>query len=114
MTLAFGAVTLVLFLAIGVGLYVSVASALLDEIDTGLRFRAATIQAQAPIRLEDTVALDPKLAEPGEALAQIVAADGAVLQASPPQLTVPVLPAEVSRSLDGQTTFERPVPGIGG
>jgi signal transduction histidine kinase len=114
MTLAFGAVTLILFLAIGVGLYVSVASALLDEIDTGLRFRAATIQAQAPIRLEDPVALDPKLAEPGEALAQVVAADGAVLQASPPQLTVPVLPAEVTRSLDGQTTFERPVPGIGG
>ena len=114
MTLAFGAVTLILFLAIGVGLYASVASALLDEIDTGLRFRAATIQAQAPIRPEDPVALDPQLAEPGEALAQVVAADGAVLQASPAQLTVPVLPAEVTRSLDGQATFERPVPGIAG
>jgi hypothetical protein len=48
-TLAFGTVTAVLFAGIGVGLYLSVASALLDEIDTGLAFRASTLQAQAEV-----------------------------------------------------------------
>jgi len=111
MTLTFGAATAVLFLAIGIGLYVSVAAALLDELDTGLRFRAATLQAQPPGGTSGVA--DARLAEPGEALAQVVASDGTVLQASPPDRPA-VLPTATIERLTGPATFERTVPGIAG
>lgn len=118
MTAAFGAVAAVLFLGIGVGLYVSVAAALLDEIDTGLRFRAATLQAQAaaqaPAPAPGDPAADPRLAEPGEALAQVVDAGGRVVRASPADRSVPVLPAELIGGLTGPVTVERVIPGIAG
>ncbi len=112
LTLAFGTVTAVLFAGIGVGLYLSVASALLDEIDTGLAFRASTLQAQAEARLDAPGGDNPQLAEPGEALAQVVSADGTVLQASPSSRREPVLSADVLGRLDGPLLLERRVPGI--
>jgi signal transduction histidine kinase len=114
MTLTFGAVTAVLFLAIGVGLYVSVATALLDEIDTGLRFRAATLQSQSQPGGGRSGVADPRLAEPGESLVQVVAADGTVLRASPPDRSVAVLPTATIGQLTGPAAFERAVPGITG
>src|SRR3954447_22808730 len=49
LTLVFGAAMAVLLAGIGAGLYAAVAGSLLDEVDTGLRSRAATLRADVAI-----------------------------------------------------------------
>jgi two-component system, OmpR family, sensor kinase len=112
MTLAFGLASAALFAAVGVGVYLTAAAALLDGIDSGLQQRAATLQADVATRLTRSVTQDPELAEPGEALAQVLSADGAVLQRSPPARSDPVLPAGLLSRLTVRTVFEERVPGI--
>ncbi len=112
MTLTFAAVICVLFLTIGVGLYISMASALLDELDTGLRFRAATVQTEVQAHLNAAGRPSTGLVEPGEELAQVVATNGTVLQASPPSQSTPVLPAEVIGTVHAPATLQRRLHGI--
>jgi signal transduction histidine kinase len=116
MTLVFGLVSALLLGAVGLGVYLTVAAALLDGIDSGLQFRAATLQAEVTARptprVMSSVAPDPRLAEPGEAVTQVFSTSGALLQASPPARTDPVLPAEVVGRLQDPTVFDRRLPGI--
>ena len=112
MTLAFGSATAGLFAAVGIGLYLTVAAALLDEIDSGLQVRAATLQAEAATRLVPAVSLDPALTEPGEALTQTLSTDGALLQPGLPAGAGPVLSADEVAGLRGPTAVERRVPGM--
>ncbi len=48
LTAGFAAAMAAIILAFGAILYAAMADVLLDEIDTGLRFRAATVAAELP------------------------------------------------------------------
>src|SRR5262245_38498858 len=61
-------------------LYLAIGAVLLDEVDTGLRERAATIQAGLPGDVSLVTA--SALVEPNEAFAQVLRPDGAVVATS--------------------------------
>ena len=110
LTVAFAATMAVLFTLIALSLYVREATVLLDEIDSGLRFRAEALEADAPHA--------PSLAEPApglivsnEAFAQLANADGTVLRSSP-GLTTPLLRVDELATVRGPMFFERRVPGV--
>ncbi|HJQ43482.1 MAG TPA: ATP-binding protein [Jatrophihabitantaceae bacterium] len=114
LTLAFALAMLALFAAAGVALYAAMSSALLDELDTGLRSRAAT--------LVDDLATDQNfrigsplrsLLEPTETVVQVLAPDGSVLETSPGVSGAVLTPAQV-RHITGPHFFERDVAGIVG
>jgi hypothetical protein len=73
-TAAFAVVMALLLLAISVSVYWAMGAALLDELDSGLRFRAATI-APTPQRAAVETP-NSKLEERGEAFDQLLTADG--------------------------------------
>src|SRR5205823_55504 len=70
LTLGFAAAMALLLAALATGLYASMSGALLDEIDAGLRSRAATLEADLPRGLGLT-AQSRALVEPHEAFAQV-------------------------------------------
>src|SRR5947208_3823697 len=80
-TTAFAVVMAVLLAGLAAVLYVSIGSALLDEIDTGLRFRAASLMSvpQADV----TERRQASLEEPDESFDQLVSVDGTVLRNTP-------------------------------
>src|SRR3954452_5113369 len=80
-TAAFAVVMTVLLSGISVAVYTSTANSLLDELDSGLRFRAQAIATPSSAGARETV--DPALAEPGEAFDQLVTVSGRVLRTSP-------------------------------
>jgi len=102
----------VLFSALAVGLYARMSSALLDEIDSGLRFRAEALEADA--------ARGPSLAEPtagliegNEAFAQVVAVDGRVLASSPGLRDVVLTREQLARATRARF-FQRRLAGTQG
>jgi two-component system OmpR family sensor kinase len=112
LTIAFAAGMVVLFLLLAVGLYSKMSVALLDEIDSGLRFRAEALEADA--------SRGPSLAEPtagliegNEAFAQLVTADGRVLAASPGLHTLVLSREELAQATRARF-FQHPLPGIPG
>jgi signal transduction histidine kinase len=80
-TAAFAAVMTVLLVGIGALIYQSMASALLDEIDAGLRFRAESTLATAHAGSVD-MPTQARLQEPGEAFAQLLTRGGRITSAS--------------------------------
>ncbi|MBW8792202.1 MAG: hypothetical protein JF597_00930, partial [Streptomyces sp.] len=68
-TLAFAAVMTVLLLALSAVLYRSMSAALLDELDSGLRFRAAAIAS--PSQGASIEGTNPLLEERAEAFDQL-------------------------------------------
>lgn len=110
-TAAFAAVMLLLLTAIGALAYPSMSHALLDEIDTGLRFRAVSALRSAPVDPHERP--DPQLQEPYEAFEQVLSADGRVKR-STPGFAEPLLSrAELSR-IGKPTFFERSLPKVVG
>jgi two-component system, OmpR family, sensor kinase len=81
-TAAFAAVMTVLLAGISVALYVAMGSALLDEIDTGLRFRAANLVTLPSRDLPERRV--PRVdEEPDESFDELVTRSGAVLRVTP-------------------------------
>ncbi|PZS35364.1 MAG: two-component sensor histidine kinase [Pseudonocardiales bacterium] len=101
----------VLLVGIGVITYVSVANSLLDEIDAGLRFRAAaTIGASRAGTIRTP---DPQLQEPGEAFAQLLTSSGRVLSTSP-GFDAPLLRADQLAGIQKPTFFQRHLTKVAG
>jgi two-component system, OmpR family, sensor kinase len=112
-TAAFSAVMAVLLLGVGSAVYLTMSAALLDELDTGLRFRAAALAAGGAVDAGRATPA-PGLEEQTEAFEQVLAADGAVLRSSPVLGSRPLLsPAQVEGVL-GPAFSDRRVAGVQG
>ena len=97
--------------AISVLAYRTMSGALLDEIDTGLRFRAAAeLEGE---RAGAVHRVDPRLQEPGEAFEQVLTPDGRVLSATE-GFPTPVLTADELAAVHGPTFLQRPVRAVVG
>jgi signal transduction histidine kinase len=108
-TAAFAAVITVLLVGIGAVAYASTSAALLDELDSGLRFRASATLASA--QAGPVATPDPQLQEPGEAFAQLSTRSGRVLRASTGFEAALLRPRELARVRE-PTFFQRHVPDV--
>jgi two-component system OmpR family sensor kinase len=110
-TAAFAAVMLVLLGAIAALAYTQMSAALLDEIDTGLRFRAVTAVQSLPAA--PLMRPDHGLQEPTEAFEQVLATDGTLLSTTA-GFTAPALrPTEVA-AIHTPKVLQRAVPAVEG
>jgi len=110
LTAGFAAAMAAIILAFGAILYAAMADVLLDEIDTGLRFRAATVAAElpGPPRLGPAA---PGLIEHREAFAQVLGPDGIVLGTSQ-GLAGPLMDAARVRAIRSQVFSYQNLPGV--
>jgi len=113
-TLAFAGVMAVLLAGLGLFVYLRYESQLNETIEQGLRSRAAEARAAAlggggpPLRRSTG---GDELSEPDESFAQLIAADGRVLDASPHVGTAPVLDADqLADAADEPIIFDAPPP----
>ena len=109
-TAAFAAVMAVLLTGIGLAVYRSTAAALLDELDSGLRFRAEVIST--PLAGGAVERIDPALQERGESFDQLVTAGGRVLRSSPGLPTTSILRPRELADVHGPRFVQRHVPGV--
>ncbi len=110
-TAAFAAAMTVMLVAIGALIDRSMAAALLDEIDTGLRFRAEAALSTVHDGLVD-VPMQARLQEPGDAFAQLLNRSGANPRHKR-RFTTPLLtPAELAR-ISRPTILQRRVRNFG-
>jgi len=100
----------VIIVAIAAVLHASMASVLLDEIDTGLRARAATVEAALPGSLE-LGSTTPGLVESHEAFVQVLRVDGEIIETSS-GFTQPLLAPDAIRRISRPTFAERRVQGV--
>jgi len=110
LTAGFTVSVALLLAGVGVAVYFITGAVLLDELDTGLRTRAATIEADGLGGLQ----LAPPtrgLIESREAFAQVVGPDGAVADRSA-GVAGRLLPAATTASVERATYFERHLPGV--
>jgi signal transduction histidine kinase len=112
LTLGFAAVMTLLLTGIAASIYSAMSTALLDEIDSGLRFRAAATASSSPGAAVETV--NPALEERGEAFDQLLTSDGRVLRSSPGLPTTSLLSSAELHGVRGPTFLERRVPGVVG
>jgi two-component system, OmpR family, sensor kinase len=110
LTAGFAAAMAVIIVVFGAILYAAMADVLLDEIDTGLRFRAATVAAELPGQPRLGPAA-PGLIEHREAFAQVLGPDGIVLGASQ-GLAGPLMDAARVRAIRSQVFSYENVPGV--
>ncbi|MCU1430185.1 MAG: integral rane sensor signal transduction histidine kinase [Actinomycetia bacterium] len=110
LTLGFMAAMGLLLAVIATVLYVIMGAVLLDEIETGLRSRAATIEADLPSGL-NLATPTRGLVESHEAFAQVTAPDGTVLESSP-GMPAQLIPRDALAHLTGSTYFQRRVPRV--
>lgn len=110
-TAAFGAVMVVLLIAISALAYRSMSGALLDEIDTGLRFRAAA--EMAPDSTNSVEPINTQLQEPNEAFQQVLTQGGRVVWATA-GFRRPVLRTDEIARVRAPTLFQRSVPTVVG
>jgi two-component system OmpR family sensor kinase len=110
LTLFFAAVMVVVLTATGAFVYLRMKADLGATVNTGLRSRAADVVAMvqgSDRRL--TLSGRSPLTEAGENLAQVLGADGTVLDSTPSYRSRPLLtPAELARALRKTTYLERP------
>ncbi|MDQ6686011.1 MAG: ATP-binding protein [Actinomycetota bacterium] len=111
-TAAFAAVMTGLLVGIGVLIYQSMASALLDEIDAGLRFRAESTLSTAHTGSVE-VPNQARLQEPGEAFAQLLSRTGRIMSASE-GFTAPLLARDELARMSRATFVQRPVRNVVG
>jgi two-component system OmpR family sensor kinase len=109
-TVAFAAVMALLLLAISVSVYWSMSAALLDELDSGLRFRAAATASQTPYATIEPP--NSNLEERGEAFDQLLTANGRVLRTSGGIGPAPLLDRPTLGGLRRPTFFERRLAGV--
>lgn len=108
-TAAFAAVMLLLLIAIAVLAYVSMSAALLDEIDSGLRFRANEVAETAQTGVAEQP--DLRLQEPREAFEQVLSGNGSVVRRTE-GFDAPLLSARELAEVTGPRFFQRTVPGV--
>ena len=108
-TAAFAAVMLILLAVIATLAYRRMGAALLDEIDSGLRFRAGAVADTT--RAQSIEVPDQRLQEPREAFEQFLSEDGQVLRATR-GFTRPLLRPSALAGLTGPTLLDRNVPGV--
>ncbi len=116
-TLVFAAVMTVVFIAVGLFLYLRLGDQLDESIDNGLRTRGGEISAlvqASSSALEGSRGV--QLIEAEESFAQVLSGDGEVLDSTPQLEGSPVLdPAAVQAALAEPTFFERDsLPGVEG
>jgi len=112
LTAGFAAAMAAILVAVGLVLYFAMSAVLLDEIDTGLRSRAVTIEADLPGALH-LASPTRGLIEAREAFAQVLRRDNSVVETSAvfPQA---LLTREESRTIDRPVFLGRRVPGVAG
>jgi signal transduction histidine kinase len=116
-TLAFTAVMAVVLAVVGLFLYLRLADQLNESIDQGLLSRGA--EASTLVRAASGGRLDladqNPLIESDESFAQVLDADGAIVDSTPQLGDGAVLDADqLTRALEEPTFFEQDVPGIEG
>jgi two-component system OmpR family sensor kinase len=109
-TAAFAAVMALLLLAISLSVYWSMSAALLDELDSGLRFRAAAIAPTGQRAAVETP--NSALEERGEAFDQLLTVDGRILRSSAGLPPAPLIDPQKLARLHRPTFFERRLPGV--
>ena len=113
LTLGFAGAMAALLAVLGTAVYLAVAAALLDELDTGLRTRAAALRADLTASGVELGTAPGGLVEPTEAFAQILDRHGGVLDSSLDP-AAPVLPAAVVAGITEPRLFDADVPGVTG
>jgi two-component system, OmpR family, sensor kinase len=113
LALVFGLAMAVVLAGAGLFVYERVASDLADSLDQQLRGRAQDLSALVG-RGGSLAATDGALVERGESFAELLAADGRVVDATPPLgRRVLLTPAELARARAGAVFTNRPaVPGL--
>ena len=117
LTLAFAGVMALLLAVAGIAIRVALASALDESIDAGLRTRAAEVGALVGTADGGLARAGASgLTDAGESFAQVLGADGRVLEATLLLRDRPLLDeAELARALRGPTLIAREaVPGLDG
>jgi two-component system OmpR family sensor kinase len=109
LTAGFAAAMAILLVTAAVALRLVIAGVLLDDIDTGLRSRVATIEAALPGPLA-LASPTPGLVESHEAFAQVLGTDGQVLESSIGDS--PLVDSRVAASRRGPTFFDRQIRGV--
>src|SRR5690348_109900 len=109
-TAAFTAAMTLLLLGIGLSVYWSMSGALLDELDSGLRFRAAAIASPSPQAAVETP--HPRLAERAEAFDQLLTRGGRILRSSAGLPRGPLLSPRELAAVRGPTFLVRHVAGV--
>lgn len=109
-TAACAAAMALLLTVIGAWVYWSTSAALLDEIDAGLRFRAAAIASSAQTAVGE--APYPGLQEGSEAFDQLLAVDGRILRSSAGLPAQSLLGRSQLATLREPTFFQRHVPRV--
>jgi two-component system OmpR family sensor kinase len=110
LSLGFAVAMVVLFAGVAFGLYTSMANALLDEVDTGLRFRAATVVADVPVQERSSARPPSELVESNESFLQIVEPNGSVVRSTVSNASL--LRVSELHALDEPTFFTRRVAGV--
>ena len=109
-TAAFTAAMTLLLLGIGLLVYWSMSGALLDELDSGLRFRAAAIASPSPHAAVETP--NPVLAERAEAFDQLLTSGGRILRSSAGLPHAPLLSPRELAAVHAPAFFVRHVAGV--
>jgi signal transduction histidine kinase len=109
-TAAFAVVITVLLAGISVALYHAMSSALLDEIDTGLRFRANNLASEPQTSV--TEHRIGSLEEPAESFDQLVDLNGAVLRVTPGLPRAPWVPLPELRRVTGPAFYRVALAGV--
>jgi two-component system, OmpR family, sensor kinase len=110
-TAAFATVMLVLLAGVAVLAYVRMRAALLDELDTGLRFRASSMLSvpQSDFVERRSPGLD---VQRDESFDQLLSRDGTVLRQTPGLPPGPLLTARQLAGLHGPHFYQRSVHGV--
>ncbi|MGH2726495.1 MAG: hypothetical protein ACRDKS_05915, partial [Actinomycetota bacterium] len=111
LTLAFAVAMALVLSAFGWYLYLRVGSDLMDVIDLNLRARGGSILEALRAREPLPIGGEHTLIEADEAFAQVLDAQGRILETSPAVAAAPMLPADDLASVDGPRLFIRRVVG---
>jgi len=109
-TAAFTAAMTLLLLGIGLSVYWSMSGALLDELDSGLRYRAAATASSSPRAAVETP--DPRLEERAEAFDQLLTSGGRILRSSAGLPRAPLLSPRELAAVHAPTFLVRHVTGV--
>lgn len=113
LTLAFAVAMVALFAGSGAALYQAASVALLDELDIGLRARAAAIEADLSDSGLRLTRPPPELLEPTEVFAQILSREGDIID-STPGISGVTVPSPLLRSLTAPHFLQTRVAGVVG
>ena len=109
-TAAFTAAMTLLLLGIGLLVYRSMSGALLDELDSGLRYRAAAIASPSPHASIERV--NPRLEERTEAFDQLLTTGGRILRSTPGLPRAALLGSRELAAVHRPVFLVRPVAGV--